>query len=106
MSNFDERKGAALKQFTLNAEQEFKAEARRNKLLAHWAAPLVGRQGDVDAYALEVIKSDFEEAGDDDVFRKLKADLEKAGAGISDAQLREKMDVFMNEAQGQIAEGI
>ena len=106
MSSFDERKGAALKQFTLNAEQEFKAEARRNKLLAHWAAPLAGRKDDVEAYAFEVIKSDFEEAGDDDVFRKVKAGLEAAGAGISDAEIREKMDVFMNEARGQIAEGV
>ena len=106
MSSFDERKGAAMKQFTLNAEQEFKAEARRNKLLAHWAAPLAGREGDIDAYALEVIKSDFEEAGDDDVFRKIKADLDKAGAGISDAEIREKMDILMNEAHAQIAEGI
>lgn len=106
MSNFDERKGAALKQFTLNAEQEFKAEARRNKLLAHWAAPLAGREGDIDAYALEVIKSDFEEAGDDDVFRKVKADLEEAGAGISDDEIREKMDFLMSEARGQIAEGV
>ena len=106
MSSFDERKGAAMKQFELNAEQEFKAGARRNKLLGHWAAPLIGRKDDADAYALEVIKSDFEEAGDDDVFRKVKADLEKAGAGISDEELRAKMDVLLIEAQGQIAEGV
>lgn len=105
MSGFDERKGAAMKKFELDAEQEFKAGARRNKLLGLWSAPLIGRK-DEDAYAKEVIKSDFEEAGDMDVFRKVKADLDKAGAGVTDEQLREKMDLLMAEARGQIAEGV
>ncbi|WP_017930452.1 DUF1476 domain-containing protein [Robiginitomaculum antarcticum] len=104
MSGFDERKGAAMKKFELDAEQEFKAGARRNKLLGLWAAPLIGHK-DADAYAKEVIKSDFEEAGDMDVFRKVKADLDKAGASITDVDLRTKMDALMEEARVQIAEG-
>lgn len=104
MSGFDERKNASEKRFTLDAEQEFKAAARRNKLLALWAAPLAGRD-DADAYVTEVIKSDFEEAGDDDVFRKVQGDLKSAGADISDVALREKMDALMDEARDQIANG-
>lgn len=87
----------------LDAEQEFKAEARRNKLLAQWAAPKIGRD-DVDAYVLEVIKSDFEEAGDDDVLRKVSADLAKVGGGITDEELRAKMDELMDEAREQISQ--
>lgn len=104
MSRFDERKNASEKRFTLDAEQEFKASARRNKLLAIWAAPLVGRD-DADAYVVEVIKSDFEEAGDDDVFRKVQGDLKAAGSEITDVALREKMDALMDEARDQIANG-
>jgi len=72
MTTFDNRKKASETRFVLDAEQEFKAGARRNKLLAQWAAPILGRD-DVDAYIAEVIKSDFEEAGDDDVLRNFKS---------------------------------
>ncbi len=105
MSLLDDRKNASETKFVLNADQEFKAAARRNKLLALWAAPLVGRTDDEDAYVLEVIRSDFEEAGDDDVFRKLKADLEAAGSDITDAALRDKMNALTETARGQISEG-
>lgn len=104
MTTFDNRKKASETRFVLDAEQEFKASARRNKLLAQWAAPLAGRT-DVNAYVSEVIKSDFEEAGDDDVFRKVKADLDEKGAAITDAELREKMDDLMETAREQIAAG-
>ena len=104
MSVLDDRKNASETRFTLDADQEFKAGARRNKLLAHWAAPLAGKT-DVEAYAVDVIKSDFEEAGDDDVFRKVKADLDAAGAGVTDIELREKMDALLEEARGQISQG-
>ena len=104
MSTMDERRGASENKFMLNAEQEFKAEARRNKLLAQWAAPLVGKS-DVDAYVLEVIKSDFEEAGDEDVFRKVSADLSAGGAGVTDTELRAKIDEFMDLAREQIRTG-
>ena len=104
MTTFDNRKKASETRFVLDAEQEFKAGARRNKLLAQWAAPILGRD-DVDAYIAEVIKSDFEEAGDDDVLRKVSADLEKVGSGIPEAELRAKMDDLMEVAREQISEG-
>ena len=104
MTTFDNRKKASETRFVLDAEQEFKAGARRNKLLAQWAAPILGRD-DVDAYIAEVIKSDFEEAGDDDVLRKVSADLEKVGSGIPEAELRAKMDDLMEVAREQIAAG-
>jgi len=104
VTTFDNRKKASETRFVLDAEQEFKAAARRNKLLAQWAAPIIGRD-DVDAYVTEVIKSDFEEAGDNDVLRKVSADLNKVGSGIPDAQLREKMDELMELAREQIADG-
>lgn len=103
MSSFDERKNASEKKFVLEAQQMFKAEARRNKKLAHWIADLIGKSGDdADKYVTEVILSDMEEAGDDDVFRKVKADLEAAGAELSDVSLREKMDALMLEAREEI----
>ena len=68
MTTFDERESAFENKFAHDEEMKFKAEARRNKLLAHWAAELLGKTGaEVEAYATEVIKADFEEAGDDDV---------------------------------------
>lgn len=105
MSTMDERRGASETKFALSAEQEFKAEARRNKLLAQWAAPLAGKT-DIDAYVLEVIKSDFEEAGDDDVLRKVSADLAAGGAGVTDQELRAKMDELMDLAREQIHTGM
>ena len=76
MTTFDDRENAFESKFAHDAEMQFKAEARRNKLLGLWAAGLMGKSGDAaDAYAKEVIKADFQEAGDDDVFRKVSGDL-------------------------------
>ena len=70
MANFDDREKAFENKYAHDAQMQFKAEARRNKLLGLWAAELMGKTGeDADAYAREVIKSDFEEAGDEDVYR-------------------------------------
>lgn len=92
MSVFDDRKNASETRFVLDAAKEFKSEARRNKALGHWAAALMGKTGDdVQAYAVEVIASDMEEAGDEDVFRKLRGDLTSAGVEISDQAIRDKM---------------
>lgn len=104
MSTIDERGRSYEKKFVLTAEQEFKIAARRNKLLGAWAAELLGKSGDeISAYALEVIKSDMEEAGDDDVFRKVKQDFISAGVEMADETLRERMDVLLTEARAQIA---
>ena len=105
MSNFDDRKNMAEKKFVLTAEQEFRVDARRNKLLGIWVAGRLGKKNDeVKAYYIEVIKSDMEEAGDEDVFRKVKQDFISAGIEMADADLRSRMDVFLTEARAQIAD--
>ncbi|HHB81864.1 MAG TPA: DUF1476 domain-containing protein [Devosia sp.] len=101
MSSFDDREKAQEAKFAHDAELRFKAEARRNKLLAIWAAELMGRS-DVDAYVGEVIAADFEEAGDDDVLRKVSGDFAAAGKQMSDADLRAKMDELLAVAQEQV----
>ncbi len=105
MSNFDDRKNMAEKKFALTAEQEFRVDARRNKLLGIWAAKRLGKQDDeVKAYYIEVIKSDMEEPGDEDVFRKVKQDFISAGVELTDEDLRGRMDVFLTEARTQITD--
>ena len=103
MTIFDDREDKCEKKFAHEAELKFKAEARRNKLLGLWAAGLLGKTGaDADAYAKEVIKADFEEAGDEDVFRKIRADFDAAKVEQSDHQLRRQMAEFMTEAVKQL----
>ena len=100
MSTFDDRQQAFEAKFAHDAEMQFKAEARRNKLLGLWAAELMGKSGDeAAAYAIEVVKSDFEEAGDEDVFRKLSGDL---GDLADAATIRSKMAALMAEAKAQL----
>lgn len=106
MTTFDDRQDKFEKKYALDAELRFKAEARRNKLLGLWAAELLGKTGDdASAYAKEVIKADFEEAGDEDVFRKVRGDFDAAGVDQSDHQIRRHMDEFMSEAIKQIRDG-
>ncbi|KAF0119168.1 MAG: hypothetical protein FD152_4550 [Xanthobacteraceae bacterium] len=94
------------KKFAHDEELRFKATARRNKLLGLWVAEKLGKTGaDADAYAKSVVMSDFEEAGDDDVFRKVKADLDAANAGQSDHQIRRTMDELMATAIAQVQAG-
>ena len=103
MTTFDKRKDAFETKFAHDAELKFKAEARRNKLLGLWAAGLLGKSGaDADAYAREVIASDFEKAGDEDVFAKVRKDFDAAGVNQSDHQLRRTMDELMQTAIDQI----
>ncbi|WP_299041660.1 DUF1476 domain-containing protein [uncultured Tateyamaria sp.] len=100
MSTFDDRENAFENKFAHDAEMQFKAEARRNKLLGLWAAELLGKTGDDAAdYAREVVKSDFEEAGDEDVYRKVSGDL---GDKADEVTIRTKMLELMAEAKGQI----
>lgn len=104
MTTFDDRENAFESKFAHDAEMQFKAEARRNKLLGLWAAGLMGKSGDAaDAYAKEVIKADFQEAGDDDVFRKVSGDL---GDKSSEAEVRAKMEQLMSEAKAQLMDEI
>ncbi len=100
MSAFEDRENAFENKFAHDAEMQFKAEARRNKLVGLWAAGLLGKDGDAAAdYAKEVVKSDFEEAGDEDVYRKLSADL---GALADEATIRTKMAECLAEAKAQL----
>jgi hypothetical protein len=101
MTTFDNRKDAAEKKFAHDAELQFKAGARRNKLLGLWAAGLLGKSGaDAEAYAKSVVMSDFEEAGDEDVFRKIRGDLDPATT--SDHVIRRTMDELMAKAVEEI----
>ena len=100
MTTFDEREHAFESKFAHDAEMQFKAEARRNKLLGLWAAELLGKSGDdAEAYAQEVIKSDFEEAGHEDVVRKVAGDL---GDKSDESTIRTKMVELLVEAKAQL----
>ena len=103
MKSFEERKTGFESKFVHDAETRFKIEARANRLIGLWAANLLGRTGDAaDAYASEVMNSDFEEAGREDVFRKLAADL---GDKADEAQIRQQMDDCLARAERDIASG-
>lgn len=107
MTSFDNRKDAAEKKFAHDAELQFKAAARRNKLLGLWAAAQLGKSGDeAEAYAKSVVMADFEEAGDDDVFRKVRGDFDAAGVKESDHVIRRTMDELLAKAIAEIQAGI
>lgn len=100
MTTMSDREKAFESKFAHDAEMQFKAEARRNKLLGLWAAELMGKSGDAAAeYAKEVIKSDFEEAGHEDVYRKVSGDL---GALADEDTIRAKMQGLLAEAKSQV----
>ena len=103
MTTFDKREEGFEKKFAHDEELRFKATARRNKLLGQWAAEKLGLSGPAaDAYANEVVMSDFEEAGDHDVFRKLRTDFDAKGIAQSDHQIRRTMDELMEKAIAEI----
>lgn len=98
-----DREKAFENKFAHDAELKFKAEARRNKLLGLWAAEQMGKSGDdAQAYAKSVVMADFEEAGDEDVFRKVRADLPES---VSDQMIREHMLALMVQAVDEIEKG-
>lgn len=103
MAQFDDRRDAYENKFAHDEELRFKANARRNKALGIWAAEQLGRSGpEADAYAKSVVMADFEEAGDGDVLRKVKADLDAAGLDVSESSIRAKMDDLMTKAVEEI----
>ncbi len=103
MTTFDKREEGFEKKFALDEEQKFKAMARRNKLLGMWAAEKLGFSGDeANAYAKEVVMADFEEAGDDDVFRKIRKDFDAKGVAQSDHQIRRTMEEMLMTAVAQV----
>lgn len=100
MPTFDDRENAFENKFARDEQMQFKATARRNKLVGLWAAELLGKNGaDADAYAMEVVRADFDEIGDDDVLRKLSGDL---GGRVADADIRKRMDELLDVAKQQI----
>ena len=103
MTSFEDRKRGFEGKFAHDEELRFKATARRNKLLGLWAADKMGLSGDAaQVYAREVIKVDLEEPGEEDVFRKIKADFDTKGVDQSEHQIRRAMEELLAEALNQI----
>jgi hypothetical protein len=106
MTTFDKREEGFEKKFAHDEELRFKATARRNKLLGLWVAQKLGMSGDdAAAYAKEVVQADFEEAGDDDVFRKVRKDLDAKGVSVADQEIKTQMVSLMAQAVQQIEAG-
>ena len=102
MSLLDDRKNAFENKFAHDTELQFKVESRRNKLIALWAADLLEKNSDeTENYVVEVIKSDFEEAGDEDVFRKISGDL---GDEVTADEIKTKMSELLAIAKSQVME--
>jgi hypothetical protein len=105
MSTFDDRERAFETKYARDQEMQFKIIARRNKLLGRWAAGLMGlSEAEADAYASDVVRADFEEAGDEDVIRKILGDLTSAGVECDENRIREALDHKAVEARRQLIE--
>jgi hypothetical protein len=103
MSSFDKREDSFENKFAHDEALQFKVAARRNKLLGLWAAGLMGMSGDeATAYAKSVVVADLAEAGDEDVFVKIRGDFDAKKVEQSDHQIRRTMDELMAEAKSQI----
>lgn len=103
MTTFNNREKAFEDKFKHDQELQFKVEVRRNKLLGLWLAELLGKTAaDAEAYAKEVVSSDFEEPGDADLVRKVLGDFQDAGAELSEHRLRKKMDELVAVAKEQV----
>jgi hypothetical protein len=103
MTTFDKREEGFEKQFAHDEELRFKATARRNKMLGKWAAERLGLSGtEAEAYAKEVVMADFEESGEEDVFRKIRADFDAKGVELSDADVRQQMQELLAQAVAEV----
>jgi hypothetical protein len=103
MTTFDDREKAFERKFALDQDLKFRAEARRNKMLAEWAAAKLGITGQaLDDYVKAVRRADLEEKGDDDVFRKVRKDFDEKGVPIQDNEIREAMSEFLARAVSEI----
>jgi len=100
MSKFDDREKSFEKKFVLDEEIEFKVNAKRNKYLGEWVAEKLGKKDQhKEIYIQEVIKSDFSEPGDEDVFRKIQKDLKESGIKILDQEIRDQMKFCLDRAK-------
>lgn len=105
--SFDDRQRGEEKKFQLDQELEFKAQARRAKIVGLWAAALMGlKDAAADDYAKSVVIADLEEAGAEDLFRKIRSDLDMHAIQLSDHQIRSKMDEALAEARAQVKAGV
>ena len=104
MTTFDEREKGFERKYANDQELEFRATARRNRLLGEWAAGLMGLEN-VSDYANAVVKSDFEQPGDEDVLRKVSKDLSGSGLAVNEGEVRAKMDEFLAIAREQVRAG-
>jgi hypothetical protein len=106
MSGFDKREEGFERKFAHDEELRFKAMVRRNKMLGNWAAEKLGLAGaDVEAYAKTVVLADFDEPGDEDVFRKVRGDLDAKNISVSDEELRRTMNDLLGKAIEEIKAG-
>ena len=106
MTTFDDREQAFEKKFALDQDLKFRAEARRNKLLAEWAAAKLGIMGvALQDYVKAVLRADLQEKGDEDVFRKIRKDFDDGGVNVSDAEIRRTIGEFLAKAVGEIEAG-
>jgi hypothetical protein len=105
MTTFDDRERAFESKYARDQEMQFKIVARRNRLLGQWAAKKMGlTEAEADAYARDVIRADFEEAGDEDVIRKLLGDLTSAGVDVDEAAIRQQLEHKTVEARRHFIE--
>jgi len=105
MTTFDDRERAFENMYARDQEMQFKVLARRNRLLGHWAAKLMGLTDvEADSYARDVVRADFEEAGDEDVVRKILGDLTSAGVDCDESRIREALAHKTVEARRQLME--
>jgi len=106
MTTFDERERGYEAHFALDQDQEFRAQARRNRMLGLWAGERLGLSGEaLQAYVATVQKADLKEVGDEDVFQKVMADLAEKGVEVLPHELRERMDTLLSQARAEIKEG-
>lgn len=107
MSNFDDRERSEEKKFQLDQELKFKTLARRAKLVGLWVAGLMGLSDEAaQNYAKSVVVADLEEAGAEDLFKKVRADLDQHAVQLSDHQIRAKMEEALAEAHAQVRAGV
>jgi len=100
MNTFDDREKAFEKKFQIDEELQFKIAARTNKYLGEWASSILGKnENDTKSYIQEIIKADMEEAGKEDVFRKISRDFKKASLNIEESEIRQEMDKAFSHAK-------
>jgi hypothetical protein len=106
MTTFDDREKGFESKYALDQEQEFKAVARRNKLLGLWAAEKMGLSAEsAEEYGRAIVRADFEQPGEEDGYRNIAQDLEGAGLTVSEGEIRRKMDELASVAREQIRAG-